>query len=66
MLPDWKIYYSDGSTFVGDVLEAPSFDVQVILYREGRFNRRVLKTSDFYLWRPSLNKWTEHTDSTVR
>lgn len=66
MKPDWRIYYADGSTFdstIGEPGSAPSYGVQVILIREGRFNRRVLKLGDYYLFRPSLNRWTEHEDA---
>ncbi len=62
----WKIFYSDGSTFSNDqggVEDAPSFGVQVILVKDKNVGRRILRLSDYYLWRPSLNRWTDHEDS---
>lgn len=66
-MPDWRIYYSDGSTFDNDQgapQDAPSYGVQVVIVKDGKHGRRVLKLCDFYLWRPSINRWTDHIDST--
>lgn len=65
MKPDWRIYYADGSMFdaeMGQPGDAPSFGAQVILVRDGRHQRRVLKFADYYLYRPSIRRWTDHQD----
>lgn len=63
---DWRIYYSDASTADSEQFgpdEVPKEGVQVILVRDGRKGRRVLRLCDYYLWRPRLNRWTDHIDS---
>ncbi|MCK5643664.1 MAG: hypothetical protein KAJ19_22885 [Gammaproteobacteria bacterium] len=50
---DWKIYYSDGSTFSdedGDTLDAPSQGVQVITMRDKDHGRHMTARYDFYVW----------------
>lgn len=43
--------------------EAPAFGAQVVLVKDGPKNRRVLRLADYYIWRPSLGRWTDHQDS---
>ena len=55
---NWKIFYSDGSTYSNDdgsPATAPPFDVQVIVQLDqtgGRYNQMG---SDYYTWRD--NRW---------
>lgn len=63
---DWRIYYADGSCFdsdMGAAAAAPKRGVQVILVRDKVVGRRVLRLADYYIWRPSLNRWTDHLDA---
>ena len=64
---NWRIYYAGGSTFDSDQglpQDAPSLGAQIVLVKDGRFNRRVLKLADYYVFRPSLDRWTDHQDAT--
>jgi hypothetical protein len=63
MLPNYRIYYSDGSTFEGDPSAAPKTGVQVIIVRDGSKGRRVLKLVDYYVWSPTLDRWVDCIDS---
>lgn len=65
-MTEWRIYYADGSTFSsndGPAQNAPNFGAQVVLVRDKHVGRRVLKLADYYVWRPSLDRWTDHEDS---
>ena len=44
-------------------MDAPAFGAQVVLVKDGAKNRRVLRLADYYIWRPSLQRWTDHQDS---
>ena len=59
-------YYTGGSRYTSDthsIEDLPSRGVQVILVPDKRVGRRVLKMSDYYLWRPSMGRWTDHEDA---
>ena len=64
---DWVIYYSDGrritSADLCSVTDLPTTGVQIVLVRDGRCNRRVLKFADYYVWSPTLNRWLDCYDS---
>lgn len=50
---DWKIWYSDGSTFTseeGPPELAPKRGVQAIACRDKTFGRIVCRSNDFYIW----------------
>lgn len=58
----WRIYFADGSTFDsadGAPWEAPKRGVAVILVRDGRFDRRILKMSNAYIWSPTVDRWLD-------
>jgi hypothetical protein len=50
---EWRIYYSDGSTFdssQGSPDDAPAWDIQVIAERDGQVGRRLLSKADYYFY----------------
>ena len=59
----WKVYYSDGSTFTGRPEDAPKQGVQVILVKNERVGRRVLKFCDYYVYSPTLQRWLDCADA---
>lgn len=66
MAVEWAIYYADGSRYTSDdgrPEHTPPTGVQVILVREGRCGRRVLKVADYYIWSQSLGRWIEAQDA---
>lgn len=65
-MPEWVIYYSDGSRITSDDCEpfaAPKQGVQVILVRDGRCGRRVLRMAEYYVWSPTLGRWLDCFDT---
>lgn len=60
---EWKFFFTDGTTFSGDPWEVPDKGVAIVLQRDGRFSRRKLFLNEYYIWRPSLDRWTEHPDA---
>lgn len=48
---DWRVYYGDGSTYAGDVAQAPARDVQVIAQSHPEYGWLALSGSDYYVWR---------------
>jgi len=54
---DARIYYGDGTTFEGDIAEAPVLNVLAIVYANSRNGRRVLKGHDYYLYTVEFNGW---------
>jgi len=66
MSPEWRIYYSDGSTFdstMGSPQEAPSLHVQVVIQKDKYYGRRICRMVDYYVWSPTINKWIDIFDS---
>ena len=49
MIP-FKVYYRDGSTYVGPPENTPIFDVALILAFDRNHGRRVVSNGDFYIW----------------
>lgn len=48
---EWRIYYSDGSTFSsddGDWEDAPGWDVQVVLFRDPDLGWAIRHGGDFF------------------
>ena len=50
-MTQWKVYYSDGSTFVGAVEEAPARDIQVIVQLSKDHGWQAVSGDDYYIWR---------------
>lgn len=50
-MPEFRIYYADGSTFAGKAWDAPAFGVLVIVERDSEHGRRLVTTGDYYVWR---------------
>lgn len=66
MVVDWVIYYADGRRVTSKDCapeDTPVTGVQVILIRDGRHGRRVLKMADYYVWSASLGRWLDCLDS---
>ncbi len=53
------IFYADGSIYDGEPVSAPQSGVQIIKLADGK----ILRPADYYLWRPSLQSFTEHVDA---
>ena len=54
-MPEWKIYYTDGSTFSSDDGEwknAPSDGVQALATAHPDFGRQVWHSNDYYVQMP--------------
>lgn len=47
----WKVYYGDGSTFTGEVQDAPARDVQVIIQSSKDCGWQAVAGTDYYVWR---------------
>ena len=47
---DYKVYYSDGTTYAGDPFKAPAMDVQIILHADKEHGRRMVTGADYYVW----------------
>lgn len=59
-MPEWRVYYDDGTTFdsaQGEPWQTRPFGVQVILQREPEVGRAVLHGWDFYVWDRSRRLW---------
>jgi hypothetical protein len=58
-MPDWRIYYGDGSTVSDDVdpFTVPGVDVQAIVQRDADVGRYVLHHMDFYWWVEADRQW---------
>ena len=53
MISDWRIYYTDGSTFndnQGSPEDAPAFGVVCIVHPNGLVGRVILHRHDWYYW----------------
>lgn len=53
----WRIYYGDGSTYVGDPFLAPARNVQVIVARDPDVGRFLHLGYDFYWWDDAFTTW---------
>lgn len=67
---EWVIYYADGSRCTSEDCrpeDTPPTGVQVVLVRDGRCGRRVLKMADYYMWSGELGRWleAEHPSSVI-
>ena len=51
------IYYSDGSTYDGEIENTPTRDVQVIVQPCPRTGWAMQHTTDYYVWREDLDEW---------
>ena len=49
-MPEYRIYYADGSTFDADPFDAPFFGVLAIVERDPDHGRRVISNGDYYVW----------------
>ena len=49
-MPDFRVYYADGSTYDGPVESVPIFEVLVIVERDADHGRRLVSGGDFYVW----------------
>lgn len=50
---EWRIYYSDGTTFSSDdglPKDAPAWDIQVIIQPDSRVGLRTISHKDFFLF----------------
>jgi hypothetical protein len=47
---NFKIFYADGSTYAGDVYDAPAFGVLLILESDKAHGRRTVASGDYYVW----------------
>jgi hypothetical protein len=59
-VPDWRIYYDDGSTFDSDhgkPEQAPPHGVICIPHPHDGVGRVILHGWDWYYWIPSENGW---------
>ena len=45
---NWKVYYSDGSTYTGSVEIAPVLEVLLIVERDEKHGRKIVSGGDFY------------------
>ncbi len=61
--PRFRIFYDDGSTYSGEVWDAPGDGVQVIVQCDDAagdpyaVGRELLFDADFYCWRAQESKW---------
>jgi len=55
----WCIYYADGSTYIGDVADAPVVGVQLIAQEDRANGWNALCNFPFYIWdtRDGITKW---------
>lgn len=47
---NFKIYYSDGSTYSGDPLKAPGIGVVIIVQKDDVAGRSFCMAKDYYVW----------------
>lgn len=68
MKPEWRIYYSDGSTFDsldGAPESAPPFSVQAIVQKDRVFGRRILRMVDYFAFSPKEQRWLDLFDASA-
>ena len=46
----FRIFYADGSTYSGDVYDAPAFGVLLIVEKDKDHGRRIVSNGDYYVW----------------
>lgn len=60
-MPDWRIYYDDGSTFdslMGSPSEAPAMGFIVAVgYQQDGKTRYLMQGWDHYRWDRDINQW---------
>lgn len=60
-MPDWRVYYDDGATFVGAPEDAPTHGVISIVMPDPDVGRLVLTKFDYYCWWPDRDQpWDGH------
>jgi hypothetical protein len=47
---DFKIYYSDGSVYSGDVSECPIWEVLLIVEKDKEHGRKIVSGGDYYTY----------------
>ncbi len=60
MTPDWKIFYSDSSTFdslQGEPRDAPSYGFVCAVYADEVVGRVIMHGWDWYYWRTDHEQW---------
>ena len=50
MAIDFRVYYSDGSTYEGAVESTPIFEVLMIVERDADHGRRLVSNGDYYIY----------------
>ena len=59
-MPDWRIYYDDGSTFdstMGSPENAPSFGLLCIVFPDEDHGRLVMQGWDWYFYHDEEKNW---------
>ena len=59
-MPDWRVYYDDGSTFdssMGAPEDAPAFGVLCIVFPDEDHGRLVMSGWDWYFFVPDEKNW---------
>lgn len=54
---DWKIFYSNGSTYSGNPEFAPKTKVQAIIVKDDLIGRRIESSSDQYIYSQERGGW---------
>lgn len=54
---DWKIFYSDGTTYNGSPEFAPKTKVQAIIVKDDLIGRRIESSVDQYIYSPERGGW---------
>lgn len=57
----FKVFYDNGSTYVGDPFYAPVLGVLVIVEDDSEHGRRIIQNADYYCWdnRGDGDRWWE-------
>lgn len=58
MLPSWKIYYLDGSTYAGDAWSAPAFYAILVIQKDPEHGRRIVAYTDYIVYDEQNDRWT--------
>lgn len=61
--PSFKVYYRDGSTYVGPPENTPILDVVLIQEFDSSHGRRLITGGDFYMWENGA--WTPGDEWTM-
>jgi len=46
----FKIYYSNGTTYVGDIANAPIWEVVLILEKDSEHGRKIVSGGDYFVY----------------